>query len=75
MRELAEDTKWERALKDATEATSKKRAKITATTKKKAVASKKAKVSAKKRLADLEAKLGETKLKLAEAESLNTTRA
>ena len=35
--------------------------------------SEKAKALAEKRLADLEAKVGETELKLAEAESLNTT--
>ena len=42
---------------------------------KKAAASEKTKALAEKRLADLEAKVGETKLKLAEAESLNTVRA
>ena len=73
--ELAEDVERKRALKDATEATSKERAKIATTTEKKAVAFKKAKVSAEKRFLDLEAKLGETELKLAEAGSLNTTQA
>ena len=41
---------------------------------KKAATSEKTKALAEKRLADLEAKVGETKLKLAEAESLNTAR-
>ena len=50
VRELAEDAKRERALKDATKAMSKERAKISATAEKKAAASKKAKISAKKRL-------------------------
>ena len=45
------------------------------TTKKKAAASEKARVSAEKRFSNLEAKLRETKLKLAEAASLNTMRA
>ena len=39
---------------------------------KKAIASEKTKALAEKRLADLEAKVRETKLKLAEVESLNT---
>ena len=75
VRELAEDAKRERALKDAAKAMSKERAKISATAEKKAAASEKAKISAEKRLADLEVKLGETELKLAKAESLNTTQA
>ena len=75
MTELAEDAKRGRALKDAVEATSKARAKKAATAEKKATASEKAKASAEKRLSNLEAKIGETKLKLAEAESLNTARA
>ena len=75
MRELAEDAKRERALKDAAKATSKERAKISTTAEKKAAASEKAKISAEKRLVDLEAKLGETELKLAKAESLNTAQA
>ena len=42
---------------------------------KKAIASEKTKALAEKRLADLEAKVRETKLKLAEVESLYTARA
>ena len=75
MKELAEDVEREKALKDVAEAVSKERAKIAATTEKKAAASKKAKVLAEKRLANLEAKVGETKLKLAEAENLNSAQA
>ena len=75
MKELVEDVERERALKDAAEAASKERAKITATAEKKAAASEKAKALAEKRLVDLEAKVGETELKLAEVESLNTARA
>ena len=75
MRELAEDVERKRALKDATEATSKEKAKIAVTTEKKAAASEKAKVSAEKRFLDLEAKLGEIELKLAKTGSLNTAQA
>ena len=75
MKELAEDVEREKALKDVAEAVSKERAKIVATTEKKAAASKKAKVLVEKRLANLEAKVGETELKLAEAENLNSAQA
>ena len=75
MKELAEDVEREKALKDVAEAVSKERAKIAATTEKKAAASKKAKVLAEKRLANLEAKVGETELKLAKAENLNSAQA
>ena len=72
MKELADDVKREKALKDVAEVVSKERAKIVATVEKKATASEKAKALAEKKLADLEAKVGETELKLAEAESLNS---
>ena len=49
------------------------RAKIAATTQKKAAVSKKAKVLVEKRLADMTVKIGETELKLAEAVSLNSS--
>ena len=75
MKELADDIKREKALKDVAEVVSKERAKIAATVEKKATASEKAKALAEKRLADLEAKVGETELKLAEAESLNSAQA
>ena len=75
MKELADDVKREKALKDVAEVVSKERAKIVATVEKKATASEKAKALAEKRLADLEAKVGETELKLAEAESLNSAQA
>ena len=75
MKELVEDVEREKALKDVAEAVSKERAKIAATTEKKAAASKKAKVLVEKRLANLEAKVGETELKLAEAENLNSAQA
>ena len=51
------------------------RAKIAATTQKKAAVSKKAKVLVEKRLADMTVKIRETKLKLAEAISLNSSQA
>ena len=72
MKELTEDVKREKALKDVAEVTSKERAKIVATAKKKAAVSEKAKALAEKRLADLKAKMAKTKLKLAKAESLNS---
>ena len=75
MKEFAEGVERERALKDVAEAMSKERAKVNATAEKKAAASEKAKALAEKRLVDLEAKVRETKLKLVEAESLNTARA
>ena len=75
MKELADNVEHEKALKDVAEAVSKERAKIAATTEKKAAASKKAKVLVEKRLANLEAKVGETELKLAEAENLNSAKA
>ena len=75
MKELADDVKREKALKDVAEVVSKERAKIVATVEKKATASEKAKALAEKKLADLEAKVGETELKLAEAESLNSAQA
>ena len=75
MKELAEDVKRQKALKDVAESVSKKRAKIAATTKKKVVASEKAKMLVEKRLVDLEVKMGETELKLAKAISLNSSRA
>ena len=73
MKELVEDVEHEKALKDVVETTSKERAKIVTTAEKKAVASEKAKVLAQKRFANLEVKMGETELKLAEAESLNSS--
>ena len=75
MKELVDDVKRKKALKDVAEVMCKERAKIAATAEKKATASEKAKALAEKRLADLEAKVGETELKLAEAESLNSARA
>ena len=51
------------------------RAKIAATTQKKAAVSKKAKVLVEKRLADMTVKIRETKLKLVEAISLNSSQA
>lgn len=71
MKETAEDTEWERALKDVAVATAKDKSKASETVKKKAQASEKARALAKKRLTELDVKLGGTKLKLAEAKSLN----
>ena len=75
MKEFAKGVERERALKDVAEAMSKERAKVDATAEKKAAAFEKAKALVEKRLVDFEAKVGETKLKLVEAESLNTARA
>ena len=73
MKELVDYIEHEKALKDVVETTSKERAKIVTTAEKKAAASEKAKVLAQKRFADLKVKMGETELKLAEAESLNSS--
>ena len=73
MKELVEDVEHEKALKDVVETTSKERAKIVTIAEKKDAASEKAKVLAQKRFADLKVKMGETELKLAEAESLNSS--
>ena len=73
MKELVEDVEHEKALKDVVETTSKERAKIVTIAEKKDAASEKAKVLAQKRFADLVVKMGETELKLAEAESLNSS--
>ena len=75
MKELDEDVEHQKALKDVAESASKEKAKIAATAKKKVAASEKAKVLVEKRLADMEVKMGETELKLAEAVSLNSSRA
>ena len=74
LKKLAEDAKWEKALKDVTEATSKEKTKATATAEK-VIVSEKARVAVEKGSSELEAKLGETELKLAEATSLNMTQA
>ena len=73
MKELVEDVEHKKALKDVVETTSKERAKIVTIAEKKDAASEKAKVLAQKRFADLVVKMGETELKLAEAESLNSS--
>ena len=58
MKELAEDVKRERTLKDVAKAASKERAKKAAIAETKVVASEKAKALVEKRLANLEAKVG-----------------
>ena len=58
MKELAEDVKRERTLKDVAKAASKERAKMAAIAETKVVASEKAKALVEKRLANLEAKVG-----------------
>ena len=58
MKELAEDVKQERTLKDVAKAASKERAKKAAIAETKVVASEKAKALVEKRLANLEAKVG-----------------
>ena len=72
---MAEDAKWEKALKDVAEATVKEKTKAAPTTEKKAVVSEKAKMSTEKNSSELEAKLGVIELKLVEVLSLNTVQA
>ena len=74
MKELAEDTGREKALKDVAEESVKDKAKVAAIAEKKAAASEKARVAAEKRSLEMEVKLGLTEQKLAEAASLNTAR-
>ena len=71
MKELAEEAKREKALKDVANATARDKGKAVEASEKKAQSLKKARLLAKRKLADMEAKLGETELKLAQAESLN----
>lgn len=66
-----EDAEWEKVLKDMAVATTKDKGKGAEATEKKAQATKKAWLVAEKKVTEMEVKLGGTKLKLAEAESLN----
>ena len=75
LKELSEDVEREKALKEVAADTVNEKTKAAEAAEKKAVASEKARVLAEKRCAELEVKLGGTKLKLAEAESLNITQA
>ena len=75
LKELAKEVEQEKALKDVAEATAKEKTKVIAIAKKKVVVSEKARVSTKNNSSKLEAMLGETKLRLAEAASLNTVQA
>ena len=65
----------ERALKDIVDATTRDKEKVAEVAKKQAQSAEKAQQLAEKRSAEIEAKLGDTKLKLAQAESLNLAHA
>ena len=75
LKELSEDSDWEKAIRETAVKTAKEKIKAADTAKKKAAAVKKARALAEKRYAKLLAKQNETDLKLAEAVSLNTTQA
>ena len=71
MKELAEDAKREKALKDVVTATTKDKGKVVEAAEKKAQSAEKARLVAERNLAEVEDKLGAIELKLAEAASLN----
>ena len=71
LKELSEVAEWEKAFKDVTEVTTKEKVKAVGTAEKKAFVAEKARALAKSKSAELEVQLGSTKLKLAEAWSLN----
>lgn len=71
LKEIAEDAKRERALKDVVVATVKEKSKTAETANKKAQASEKAWALVEKKLMELDVKLGGMELKLVEAKSLN----
>ena len=73
MKELLEGAECEKALKDVAEAMVKEKVKAAETTEKKAAIAKKARASAESKSVELEVQLGGIELKLAEAQSLNTT--
>ena len=75
LKKLFVDAKREKVLKDVATATAKEKVKTDKAVEKKANASEKARALAEKRLTEMEMKLEGTKLKLAEAESLNLSQA
>ena len=75
LKELFEDVKWEKALKEVIAATVKEKVKVVEAAEKKVAAFEKVKVLVKKKCMELEMKLDGTKLKLAKAESLNLAQA
>ena len=70
MKELAEDVKKDKALKNMAVDIMKEKAKATEVAEKKAKAAEKAQLVAEKKLVEVEEELGGIKLKLAQAESL-----
>ena len=73
MKELSEDSDWEKVARETVVKTAKEKIKVADTAEKKVVAAEKARALAKKRSAKLLVKQNETDLKLAEAVSVNTT--
>ena len=75
LKELAEGTEWDKALRDIAAAMAKEKGKVVEAAEKKAQSVKKAQLVVEKKLTEVEVKLGSAKLKLAEAESLNLAQA
>ena len=75
LKELSEDAKREKALKEVVAATTKEKVKATEAVEKKAAAFEKARALVEKRSMELEMKLGGIELKLAKAERLNLAQA
>ena len=75
MNELAEKAEREKVLKDVANAMTRDKGKAVEVAEKKAQSSEKARLLSEKRSTKMEAKLGETKLKLAQVESLNLAHA
>ena len=73
MKELSKDAEQEKALKDVAKVMVKEKVKAAETAEKKTIMAEKARASAESKSAELEVQLGGTELKLAEAQSLNTT--
>ena len=73
MKELSEDAKQEKALKDVDEAIVKEKVRAAKTKEKNATVAEKARALAESKSTKLEVQLGSNVLKLAEAQSLNTT--
>ena len=71
LKELSEDSDWEKAARETAVKTAKEKIKATDNAEKKATAAEKARALAEKRSAELLAKQNETDVKLAEAVSLN----
>ena len=73
MKELSEDADWEKAAREAVAKTTKDKTKAAENAEKRAAAMEKARALAEGKFAEMEVHLGGTELKLAEAQSLNTT--